>query len=52
MHDILYRYGFTEKSFNFQANNFNLGGVEGDKIQLSVQDPSGFNNAIFSTGAE
>ncbi|KAF8886788.1 Fungalysin metallopeptidase-domain-containing protein [Infundibulicybe gibba] len=28
MHDIAYKYGFTEKSFNFQTNNFGGAGLE------------------------
>ncbi|KAL0581125.1 hypothetical protein V5O48_000914 [Marasmius crinis-equi] len=48
-HDILYRYGFTEKAFNFQISNFGKGGKEGDPVLMSVQDPSGVNNANFAT---
>jgi len=45
MHDILYRYGFTETTFNFQNNNFGKGGKENDRILMSVQSPDGINNA-------
>ncbi|KAG7087167.1 hypothetical protein E1B28_013147 [Marasmius oreades] len=48
-HDILYRYGFTEKAFNFQNTNFGKGGAEADPVLMSVQDPSGTNNANFAT---
>jgi extracellular elastinolytic metalloproteinase len=48
-HDILYRYGFTEKTFNFQISNFGKGGQEADPVLMSVQDPSGVNNANFAT---
>ncbi|KAG7086108.1 hypothetical protein E1B28_003622 [Marasmius oreades] len=48
-HDILYRYGFTEQAFNFQSDNFGKGGQANDPVQISVQDPSGFNNANFFT---
>ncbi|KAK1218861.1 hypothetical protein PQX77_018432 [Marasmius sp. AFHP31] len=48
-HDILYRYGFTEKAFNFQINNFGKGGKQADPVLMSVQDPSGKNNANFAT---
>ncbi|KAH7100182.1 Fungalysin metallopeptidase-domain-containing protein [Auriculariales sp. MPI-PUGE-AT-0066] len=48
-HDILYRYGFTEKSFNFQDNNGDRGGKASDVVFLSVQDESGTNNANFVT---
>ncbi|KAF9261299.1 hypothetical protein L218DRAFT_1001814 [Marasmius fiardii PR-910] len=48
-HDTLYQYGFTESAFNFQENNFGKGGSGRDKIRISVQDPSGTNNANFAT---
>jgi uncharacterized protein (TIGR03437 family) len=48
-HDIMYAYGFTEGWFNFQTNNFGLGGVGGDAILADAQDGSGTNNANFST---
>ncbi|KAF9264394.1 hypothetical protein L218DRAFT_900655 [Marasmius fiardii PR-910] len=48
-HDILYRYGFTEKTFNFQISNFGKGGKEADPVLMSIQDPSGVNNANFAT---
>ncbi|KDR76592.1 hypothetical protein GALMADRAFT_67220 [Galerina marginata CBS 339.88] len=49
MHDLTYRYGFTESSFNFQNSNFNLGGVGNDRVTISVQDAAGTNNADFAT---
>ncbi|KAK7034071.1 hypothetical protein VNI00_012502 [Paramarasmius palmivorus] len=48
-HDFTYRYGFTEKAFNFQNNNFGNGGSQGDPVLMSIQDPSGTNNANFAT---
>lgn len=30
IHDLFYVYGFDEKAGNFQENNFDLGGAEGD----------------------
>jgi extracellular elastinolytic metalloproteinase len=48
-HDILYQYGFTEKTFNFQDSNGDKGGKGGDIVFLSVQDESGTNNANFVT---
>ncbi|KAF8886770.1 Fungalysin metallopeptidase-domain-containing protein [Infundibulicybe gibba] len=39
MHDIAYKYGFTEKSFNFQMNNFGKGGRENDGVLMTVQEP-------------
>ncbi|KAG8762487.1 hypothetical protein FRC12_009015 [Ceratobasidium sp. 428] len=49
VHDLLYRYGFTETAFNFQRNNNGKGGAENDQVLLSVQDKSGTNNANFAT---
>ncbi|TFK32692.1 metallo proteinase 10 [Crucibulum laeve] len=49
MHDFTYRYGFTEKAFNFQVDNNGKGGRAGDPVLVSVQDPSGTNNANFAT---
>ena len=37
VHDISYLYGFTEDAFNFQNNNFGKGGLENDRIEISVQ---------------
>ncbi|KAH6915888.1 metalloprotease [Coprinopsis sp. MPI-PUGE-AT-0042] len=49
IHDFTYRYGFTEKTFNFQDDNFGKGGSGSDRVQVSVQDASGTNNANFAT---
>ncbi|KAF8649625.1 hypothetical protein AX16_005714 [Volvariella volvacea WC 439] len=49
IHDFTYRYGFTESAYNFQNNNFGKGGVGNDRVQISVQDSGGFNNANFLT---
>ncbi|KAF9457871.1 Fungalysin metallopeptidase-domain-containing protein [Collybia nuda] len=49
VHDIAYRYGFTESAFNFQKNNFGKGGKGNDRVLMSVQDASGTNNADFAT---
>ncbi len=52
MHDIYYRYGFTEQYGNFQANNFDHGASANDPVialaqtGLSVGES---NNATFST---
>ncbi|KAK1231074.1 hypothetical protein PQX77_005821 [Marasmius sp. AFHP31] len=37
IHDILYRYGFTETTYNFQDNNFGKGGEENDRMLMFVQ---------------
>ncbi|KAK7038838.1 hypothetical protein VNI00_010468 [Paramarasmius palmivorus] len=49
MHDLWYRYGFTESAFNFQNNNFGNGGRGNDRVTVSVQDANGIDNADFST---
>ncbi|CAA7263415.1 unnamed protein product [Cyclocybe aegerita] len=48
IHDIAYRYGFTEKAFNFQSNNFGKGGAENDRVLMWVQNGNGKNNANFA----
>jgi extracellular elastinolytic metalloproteinase len=52
VHDIAYKYGFTESAFNFQTNNFDKGGKGNDRVLMSVQDASGTNNANFATPPE
>ncbi|KAB5595169.1 Extracellular metalloproteinase mep [Ceratobasidium theobromae] len=52
MHDLLYRYGFTETAYNFQRNNNGKGGAQNDHVLISVQDSSGTNNANFATPAD
>ena len=52
LHDIAYRYGFTEAAFNFQNDNFGKGGSGNDRVLMSVQDSSGTNNANFATPPE
>ena len=49
IHDIAYKYGFTESTFNFQKNNFGKGGVGNDPVHVMVQDPSDESNALFAT---
>lgn len=46
IHDITYRYGFTEQAFNYQQNNFGKGGIEGDKVLLSVQNTEEVNGQV------
>ncbi|KAL5526314.1 hypothetical protein ACEPAF_8037 [Sanghuangporus sanghuang] len=48
IHDITYRYGFTESALNFQNDNFGNGGVGNDRVTISVQDSAGTNNADFT----
>lgn len=52
IHDLTYRYGFTEAAFNFQTDNLGKGGVANDRVLMSVQDSSGTNNANFATPPE
>ncbi|RYY18155.1 MAG: hypothetical protein EOO36_08770, partial [Cytophagaceae bacterium] len=49
MHDVMYQYGFTEASGNFQASNLGRGGVGGDYVYAEAQDGGGTNNANFAT---
>ena len=49
MHDIHYRYGFTEAAGNFQLNNYGKGGLQADAVQADAQDGSGTNNANMLT---
>lgn len=49
VHDIMYRYGFTEASFNFQTNNFGKGGKGNDPVQVSVQTSADLDKADFAT---
>ena len=50
IHDVLYNYGFNEKSGNFQFNNFaQQHGKGGDPVRAEAQDGSGRNNANFAT---
>ncbi|MBK8466115.1 MAG: M36 family metallopeptidase [Chloracidobacterium sp.] len=51
-HDELYKRGFTEQAFNFQANNFGRGGVGNDRVSAEGQDSGGTNNANFNTPAD
>lgn len=52
VHDFFYRYGFTEEAFNFQQYNFDKGGKDGDRVQMSVQYKGLKNNARFHTPPE
>ncbi|RDB18672.1 Extracellular metalloproteinase mep [Hypsizygus marmoreus] len=49
VHDLTYKYGFTESAFNFQTNNFGLGGAQNDRVTVSVQSTAGIDNADFTT---
>jgi extracellular elastinolytic metalloproteinase len=49
IHDVAYKYGFTEKTFNFQNDNGSNGGKGNDRVTISVQDSGGTDNANFAT---
>jgi PKD repeat protein len=49
MHDMWYRYGFTEAAGNFQQNNYGRGGLANDYVNAEAQDGGGTNNANFAT---
>ncbi|UQB70090.1 T9SS-dependent M36 family metallopeptidase [Epilithonimonas zeae] len=52
IHDIMYKFGFTEMSRNFQTNNFEKGGSGNDAVRAEAFDGSGYNNANFASGYE
>ncbi|HEX8298982.1 MAG TPA: M36 family metallopeptidase, partial [Rubricoccaceae bacterium] len=57
IHDVTYRYGFTEAAGNFQANSYGRGGAGADAVDSEVQSGADncnetnpcHNNANFST---
>lgn len=49
IHDVFYKFGFTESAKNFQKNNFGLGGAQNDYVEAEAQDGGGLNNANFGT---
>ncbi len=60
VHDVLYKFGFTETAKNFQAYNFGKGGTQNDYVQAEARDGAGnpdlslgyYNNANFSTPSD
>nr|WP_314497294.1 T9SS-dependent M36 family metallopeptidase [uncultured Chryseobacterium sp.] len=52
IHDVFYKFGFTESSKNFQQNNFGNGGIGNDYVEAEGLDGGGINNANFATPAE
>lgn len=52
IHDIAYRYGFTESAFNFQTNNFKKGGLGEDRVWVMVQYSGSYNDAQFVSRSE
>ncbi len=49
IHDIFYRFGFTESSGNFQTNNYGNGGTGNDELRAEAQNGGNFNVANFVT---
>jgi extracellular elastinolytic metalloproteinase len=49
LHDIHFKYGFTEPAGNFQKFNYTATGAANDPVQADAQDGGGVNNANFST---
>lgn len=52
MHDVFYKFGFTESARNYQTNNFGKGGAGDDPVLAESRDGSGLNNANFAPGAD
>lgn len=56
MHDLAWRYGFTEDAYNFQTTNLgNRGNLtkQADPVRVSIQAVDvGLNNAFFASPAE
>ncbi|UHO36954.1 T9SS-dependent M36 family metallopeptidase [Chryseobacterium capnotolerans] len=52
IHDVFYKFGFTESARNFQQNNFANGGAGNDYVEAEGQDGGGLNNANFGTPAD
>ncbi|WP_209389844.1 T9SS-dependent M36 family metallopeptidase [Chryseobacterium sp. RR2-3-20] len=48
VHDIFYKFGFTESARNFQNNNFGNLGASDDEVFAESQDGGGYNNANFA----
>ncbi|HXG66788.1 MAG TPA: M36 family metallopeptidase [Blastocatellia bacterium] len=52
LHDYLHGVGFTEPFWNFQQDNFGVGGAGGDAVSVNAMDGSGTDNANFGTPAD
>ncbi|QBA22038.1 T9SS type A sorting domain-containing protein [Chryseobacterium indologenes] len=52
MHDVFYKFGFTESARNYQVNNFGNGGTGNDPVLAEARDGSGLNNANFNPGTD
>lgn len=47
MHDVSYKFGFTETARNFQFTNFDKGGEGADFVHAEARDGGGMDNANF-----
>lgn len=52
IHDVFYKFGFTESAKNFQQNNFGNGGIGNDYVEAEGMDGGGINNANFGTPSD
>ena len=58
IHDVFYKFGFTETARNFQQNNYNKGGRGNDAVLAEARDSHGrndsryLNNANFATSSD
>lgn len=52
VHDLFYKFGFTESARNYQTNNFGNGGAGNDPVLAEARDGSGLNNANFNPGTD
>jgi len=52
IHDVMYQYGFDEVSGNFQSDNLDRGGNDGDPVLAEAQDGGGTNSANFFTPSD
>lgn len=48
LHDIHYRYGFTEAAGNFQVNNYGRGGLGNDPVIVDIQDGDGGSDSFVA----
>lgn len=51
IHDIFYKFGFTESARNFQENNFELSGLGNDAVLAEARDGFGRNDSEFLNNA-
>ncbi|NIF07686.1 T9SS type A sorting domain-containing protein [Chryseobacterium sp. Tr-659] len=52
IHDVFYKFGFTESAKNFQINNFGKGGSGNDAVLAEARDGKSYNNANFNTPSD